>query len=67
MPIPAKPVSRRSKSRPIRQSVTIPRPNLQGAYQRFLKEREPSRKEAVRQDLIRAVFGTNAIAKDPVL
>jgi hypothetical protein len=75
MPIPTKSVSRRSKSRPIRQSVTIPRPrgiraqldaqaNLQATYQRFSKERAPSRKEAAGQDLIRAVFGTDAIAKD---
>jgi len=41
--------------------------NLQAAYQRFMKEREPARKEAAGQDLIRAVFGTDAIAKDPVL
>ena len=102
MPSPTK-VSQRSKSRPIRQSVTIPRPlavqvrrvakerhltmsralvalaergiqaeldaqaNLQATYQRFMKEREPSRKEAAGQDLIRAIFGADAIAKDPVL
>ncbi len=41
--------------------------NLQATYQRFMKEREPARKEAAGQDLIRAVFGKDTIAKDPVL
>ena len=32
-----------------------------------MKQREPAKKEAAGQDLIRAVFGTDAIAKDLVL
>jgi predicted DNA-binding ribbon-helix-helix protein len=41
--------------------------NLRTAYRRFLKEREPSKKEEAGHDLIRAVFGKDAIAEDPVL
>lgn len=40
--------------------------NLKAAYQRFLKEQEPSKKEEAGKDLIRAIFGTDAIAEDPV-
>lgn len=38
--------------------------NLKVAYERFMGEKEPSRKEEAGQDLIRAIFGTNAIAED---
>jgi predicted DNA-binding ribbon-helix-helix protein len=97
-----KPLSRRSRAKAIRQSVTIPAPlalelrrvgkerhltvsralvtlaergvqaereakeNLRAAYRRFLKEQEPSKKEEAGKDLIRAIFGTDAIAEDPV-
>lgn len=40
--------------------------NLRAAYRRFLKEQEPSKKEEAGKDLIRAIFGTDAIAEDPV-
>jgi predicted DNA-binding ribbon-helix-helix protein len=40
--------------------------NLKTAYQRFLKEREPKKKDAAGKDLIRAIFGTDAIADDPI-
>ncbi|MBM3745363.1 MAG: hypothetical protein FJW34_06165 [Acidobacteria bacterium] len=40
--------------------------NLQAAYRRFLKEQEPSKKEEAGKDLIRAIFGTDAIAQDPL-
>jgi hypothetical protein len=43
-----------------RESLTI-------AYRRFLKEQEPSRKEEAGKDLIRAIFGKDAIAEDPFL
>lgn len=43
------------------------RQDLDAAYQRFMTEREPTRKEAAGKDLIRAIFGKDAIAKDPVL
>ncbi len=98
----SKPLSRASRAKPIRQSVTIPAPlavevrrvgkerhltisralvtlaergvqaereakeNLKAAYRRFLKEQEPSKKEEAGKDLIRAIFGTDAIAEDPL-
>ena len=39
---------------------------LNTAYRRFLKEREPSRKDQAGKDLVRAVFGSDAVAEDPV-
>ena len=41
--------------------------NLRKTYRRFMAEREPSRKEAAGKDLIRAIFGADAIAQDPLL
>ena len=41
--------------------------NLNAAYRRFLKEKEPSKKDEAGRDLIRAVFGKDAIAEDPIL
>ncbi len=41
--------------------------NLKIAYRAFMKEQEPSKKEAAGKDLIRAIFGKNAIAENPIL
>ena len=41
--------------------------NLKAAYRRFLDEREPARKDQAGKDLIRAIFGKDAIAEDTVL
>jgi hypothetical protein len=41
--------------------------NLRAAYRNFLKEQEPSKKEEAGRDLIRAVFGRDAIAEGPIL
>ena len=41
--------------------------NLRAAYRRFLKELEPARKDEVGRELIRAIFGADAIAEDSVL
>ena len=41
--------------------------NLKATYQRFLVEQEPARKDEAGKDLIRAIFGKDAIAEDPVL
>ncbi len=38
--------------------------NLKAAYRRFKNEREPARKEEAGEDLIRAIFGNDAIAED---
>jgi hypothetical protein len=41
--------------------------DLKTAYRRFLKEQEPSKKEEAGRDLMRAIFGKDAIAEDPIL
>jgi len=41
--------------------------NLKDAYQQFVKEQEPVRKHEAGKKLIRAIFGTDAIAEDPLL
>ena|SRR5437764_15273013 len=41
--------------------------NLKASYERFLNEREPSKKDTAGKDLIRAIFGKEAIAEDSVL
>jgi hypothetical protein len=40
---------------------------LKAAYHRFMKEQDSSRKEEAGKDLIRAVFGKDAIAGDTLL
>lgn len=40
--------------------------DLKSAYERFITEREPSKKDKAGKDLIRVIFGKNAIAEDPV-
>ncbi|MBI3697200.1 MAG: hypothetical protein HY238_20490 [Acidobacteria bacterium] len=41
--------------------------NVKAVYQRFMKEQEPARKNKAGKDLIRAIFGADAIAEDAVL
>ena len=41
--------------------------NLKTAYRRFLKEKEPLKKEQAGRDMIRAIFGKDSIAEDPIL
>jgi hypothetical protein len=41
--------------------------NLKSAYGRFLKEKEPLKKEEAGRDMIRAIFGKDSIAEDPIL
>jgi hypothetical protein len=41
--------------------------DLRAAYRRFLSEQEPSKKEEAGRDLIRAVFGKDSVAEDPLL
>ena len=40
---------------------------LKAAYRTFVEETEPERKNEAGRDLIRAIFGTDAIAEDSVL
>jgi len=37
--------------------------NLQAAYKRFMKEQKPGAKDEAGTDLVRAIFGTGAIAE----
>ena len=41
--------------------------NLNASYRRFIAEADPERKNEAGKDLIRAVFGKDAIAEDPLL
>ena len=43
------------------------RENLKTSYLRFVKEKDPSKKDEAGKDLIRAIFGERAIAEDTVL
>ncbi len=43
------------------------RATLNATYRRFLKEQEPARKEEAGKDLIRAIFGKDALAGDSLL
>jgi hypothetical protein len=49
------------------QAESEAKENLTAAYQRFVKEQKSSQKDEAGKDLIRAIFGKDAIAKDPVL
>lgn len=40
--------------------------NLKAAYKRFMDEEEPARKNEAGKDLVRAVFGKDAIAENTV-
>jgi len=42
------------------------RDKLNAAYERFMAEGNPAKKNAVGEDLIRAIFGRAAIAEDPL-
>jgi hypothetical protein len=39
---------------------------LRAAYQRFLEQQDPAAKDEAGKDLIRAIFGKDAIAEDSV-
>jgi len=43
------------------------RKNLNATYRRFMAETDPERKGEVGRDLIRTIFGKDAIAEDPIL
>lgn len=52
--------------RGVRAELDAPK-TLKTAYQRFLKEQDPARKKEAGKQLIRAIFGAEAIAEDSVL
>jgi hypothetical protein len=43
------------------------RENLNATYRRFMSEADPQRKNEVGKDLIRAIFGKEALAEDSIL
>jgi hypothetical protein len=43
------------------------RDHLKATYRRFMAEENPQRKGEAGRDLIRAIFGKDAIAEDPIL
>lgn len=43
------------------------REQLKITYRRFMEENEPARKNEAGRDLIRAIFGKDSIAEDPIL
>ena len=43
------------------------RANLNATYRRFMAEADPGRKNEAGKDLIRAIFGKDSIAEDPLL
>jgi hypothetical protein len=43
------------------------RESLNAAYRRFMSEGDPGRKDEAGKDLIRAIFGKDAIAEDSIL
>ncbi len=66
-----------SRAKPVRQSVTNvvslagrgvrAERELKATYHRFMKEQDPARKEETGKDLVRAIFGKDAIAEDTLL
>ena len=49
------------------ESEAAARANLSATYRRFISEPDPERKNEAGKDLIRAVFGKDAIAEDSLL
>jgi hypothetical protein len=45
---------------------TAARDNLKATYRRFMSEADPERKGEAGKDLIRAIFGKDAIAEDSI-
>jgi hypothetical protein len=49
------------------EAETAAREQLNAAYRRFMAENDPPRKNEASKDLIRAIFGKEAIAEDSIL
>ena len=49
------------------RAEAMARDNLKSAYERFLHEQEPLRKNEAGRDLIKAIFGKDSLAEDSVL
>ena len=49
------------------EAETAARDNLKATYDRFMSEADPERKGKAGKDLVRAIFGQDALAEDPIL
>jgi hypothetical protein len=49
------------------EAETAARTELAEAYKQFMAESDPEKKSQVGKELIRSIFGSDAIAQDPVL
>lgn len=49
------------------EAEAVAHDNLKSTYRRFMAEVDPERKDEAGKDLIRAVFGKDAIAEGPIL
>ena len=49
------------------EAESAARENLNRSYRRFIAESDPRRKDEAGKDLIRAVFGKDAIAENSIL
>ncbi len=52
--------------RRLEERCGVPIEQLKASYNRFLAESDPARKNEAGKDLIRAIFGKDAIAEDSV-
>jgi predicted DNA-binding ribbon-helix-helix protein len=48
------------------EADAMAREHLNATYRRFMSESDPERKGEAGKDLIRAIFGTNALAEDSI-
>jgi len=49
------------------EAESVARDSLNATYRRFMSEADPERKGEAGKDLIRAIFGKDAIAEDSIL
>jgi ribosomal protein S12 methylthiotransferase accessory factor YcaO len=49
------------------EAETAARDNLEATYRRFMTAADPERKGRAGKELIREIFGKDAIAEDPIL
>ena len=52
--------------RPAAEAEAAARAKLTTAYEKFMAEGDPAKKNQVGEDLIRSIFGRGAIAEDPL-
>ena len=59
--------ARRRRATSAKHPVTMSRALVDLAHRRFIDENDPARKDQAGRELIRAIFGKNAIAEDLIL